>query len=82
MHIDDSSTNFNYEMIIGRDLCKELVIVLHFAVGTMIWHNIAAPMKDLDAMMEELYYILDDAWCSGKDVETCGAGRNEYVANM
>ncbi len=47
-------------MIIGQDLLKELGIILDFGAGTMIWNDIAGPMKDLDASMEKLYYICND----------------------
>ncbi len=60
VYINDSLTDFNYDMIIGCDLLKELSIILKFGAEMMIWHNAAVPMKELDASMEELYYIQDN----------------------
>ena len=59
-YVDESSTDLNYDMIIGRDLLKELGIVLDFSAETMIWHDVPVPMKDPDATMEESYYVRHD----------------------
>ncbi len=58
--VDDSMTDFNYDMIISRDLLKELGIVLDFGAGVIVWQDISGPVKDPDTSMEELYYIPDD----------------------
>ncbi len=47
-------------MIIGRDLLKELGIVLDFSAETMIWHDVPVPVKDPDATVEESYYVRHD----------------------
>ncbi len=60
MYVDDSSTDFNYCMIISWDLLKELGIILTFGPGMMIWQNVAVIMKDLDTTMEQLYHVCND----------------------
>ncbi len=37
VYVDDSRTDFNYNMIIGHDSLKELGIMLDFGTETMIW---------------------------------------------
>ncbi len=56
MDVIDSSTDFNYDMIICQDLLKELGIVFDFGAEMMISHYITVPMKEPDVMMEELCY--------------------------
>ncbi len=60
VYVNDSMTYFNYDRIIGCDLLKELDIILDFGAVMMIWHDVSVPMKDLEASMEESYYIQDD----------------------
>ncbi len=45
-YVNDSTTDFNYDMIIGLDLLKELGIMLSFGSEVMIWQNIVIPMTD------------------------------------
>ncbi len=59
MYINDSTTDFNYDMIIGRDLLKELGMLLDFGTETMIWQDIMVPMKNPNVTMEESYHIWD-----------------------
>ncbi len=59
VYVDDSTTDFNYDIIIGRDLLKELGILLDFGKEMMIWQDISIRMKDSNATMEESYHIQD-----------------------
>ncbi len=60
VYIDDSTTDFKYDMIIICDLLNELGIILNFGAGMMIWQDISVSMKFLDASIEELYHICDN----------------------
>ncbi len=55
VYVNDRKTDFDYDMIIGLNLLKELGIILNFGAEMIIWHDVAVPMKDPDASMEELY---------------------------
>ncbi len=57
VYINDSTTDFNYKMIIGRDLLEKLDFILDFGAETMIWQDISVPMKNPDTSMEEMYHI-------------------------
>ncbi len=58
--MNDSSIDFNYDMIIGQDLPKELGIVLDFSAETMIWHDEEVPRNNMDATKKESCYIWED----------------------
>ena len=49
----------NYDMIIGRDILKDLGIDLCFSDETVIWDEHDIPFKDADAEVQEAYYIPD-----------------------
>ncbi len=58
--MDDSTTDFNYDMIIGHDLLKEFGNIHNFGAGTMFWYDAAVPVEDPDASMEKSYHIWDN----------------------
>ncbi len=60
VYVDDSITDFNYDMNLGNGLLKELGIILDFGAGTKIWLDISVLMKDLDASMEKSYHICNN----------------------
>ena len=48
-----------YDMIIGRDLLRELGIVINFAEETVTWDDVSTPMKPEDATEQEHFNISD-----------------------
>ena len=48
-----------YDMILGRDLLKELGIIIDFANETVTWDEVSAPMKPEDAKEEQHFHITD-----------------------
>jgi len=50
MHVDDSTADFNYDMIIGTDLMVELGISIDFDKQVMTWENATVPLKDRDVV--------------------------------
>ena len=43
----------NYDMIIGRDIIKELGIDINFSKETMVWEEAQVPMKPIDCSKKE-----------------------------
>ena len=48
-----------YDMIIGRDVMKDLGIDLSFSADTITWEGVEIPFKDTDVNITESYYIPD-----------------------
>ncbi len=59
VYVNDSTSDFNYNMIIGCYLLKELGILLDFGTEMMIWQDILVPMKNPHVTMEESFHIRD-----------------------
>ena len=51
----------NYDIIIGRNVLRELGIILDFANNKTIWKEIEIPMKPLDCRKIEHFSIRDSA---------------------
>jgi hypothetical protein len=49
----------NYDMIIGRDIMKDLGIDVRFSTSTIDWDGASIPLKDGDATVEEAYHVED-----------------------
>ena len=49
----------NYDMIIGRDVMKDLGIDLSFSTETIDWDGHTIPFKNIDDNLDESYYIPD-----------------------
>lgn len=48
-----------YDMIIGRDMLKDLGIDIRFSNNTVEWDNSEIPIKDPDVELQESYHIND-----------------------
>ena len=68
MYVDESDKRLNnYDMIIGRELLKELGIDLLYSTGEMKWAQATEPMRDpsmlqasqIDTLDNEIYSIQD-----------------------
>lgn len=49
----------SYDLIIGRDLMKELGIKIDFETDSVSWKNVVVPMKSVDATFETSYHVED-----------------------
>eukprot|EP00957_Ditylum_brightwellii_P129787 9900066-Ditylum_brightwellii.AAC.1 len=48
-----------YDMILSRDVLKNLGIVLNHATETITWDNAGIPMKTMSAQPAESFHIKD-----------------------
>ena len=51
----------NYDLIIGRNILRELGIILDFANNKTMWENVEIPMKPLDCTKREHFSIRDSS---------------------
>ena len=54
-----SKQKSNYDLIVGRDVLRELGIILDFANDKTIWEELEIPMKPLDCTKREHFSIRD-----------------------
>jgi len=52
MHVDDSTSNSNYDMIIGTDLMVELGMNIEFDRQVMTWEQATVPLKNRDILSD------------------------------
>ena len=48
-----------YDMILGRDLLRDLGITLNFSEDTIEWDHASIPLKDRDASVLDSYFVQD-----------------------
>ncbi len=53
--------DMGYDMIVGRDLLRELGIVLDFQNETIGWEGASIPMKPHDSTVEDSFHVQDGA---------------------
>jgi len=58
MHVVDNTT-MNYDIIIGRDILEELGIVIDFKTKQITWDEVSVPMRSMNTIQQEGYYIHD-----------------------
>ena len=58
MHV--TKQNMSYDLIIGRDLLRELGIVLDFKNNTIQWDDVEMPMKSNQQVRNEHFHIQED----------------------
>lgn len=49
----------NYDMIIGRDLCEELGLIIDFKKQCVTWDDISMPMKPWEADIDTHFHVHD-----------------------
>ena len=49
-HVDESTEQPQYDMIIGDDILQELGIDLNYSTKTIVWEQTEVPMKDKGTM--------------------------------
>ena len=51
-----------YDMIIGRDLLREMKIDINFSTQTVVWDGRSILMKDSKCTINDGYYVDDPQW--------------------
>jgi len=89
MHVDDSTSDCNYDMIVGTDLMLELGMNIDFDKRIMTWEGATVPLKDRDIVMdidrlnemhEQLYYGEDITAMSDRQARILDA--NYHAADL
>jgi hypothetical protein len=57
VHVTENTSN--YDMIMGRDMLKELGIQINFGSNSVTWDEVSIPMKPFNARIETDYHIED-----------------------
>ena len=82
-HVDESHTNHTkYDLIIGRDLMKELGIDLNFSTCTMHWDNAEIQMQEPDWLNTENIDEFEKELFMVHDPETTDADRIQRILDM
>jgi len=58
MHVVESTAMY-YDIIIGRDILEESGILISFKIKQRIWHEITVPMRLMNTIQHEGYFIQD-----------------------
>ncbi len=83
MYVDESDKRLNnYDMIIGRDLLKELGIDLLFSTGEMKWAQATVPMRDPSMLQASQIDTLENEIYSMHDPETTDAARIQSIIDI
>ena len=57
-----TKNKMRYDMIIGRDLLREMKVDINFSNQTVVWDGRSIPMKDSICTIDDGYYVDDPEW--------------------
>ena len=58
VHVTENTST--YDMIMGRDMLKELGIQINFGADSVTWDDVTIPMKTINARIETVYHTDDN----------------------